>query len=207
MEQFSKITAITNQRTSVESVKQTSESNSATYQNRFSENPRELYRLKVLEILNRVFVLANRPLVNAEMNEASEVWRDTLFDVVPLNSLKAAFDRAIKNHKSSFAVNAFDLLNAWRELEAEEAAEVERLKQIEKDANRVQFCDNRKQHINADGSTLVCNPFNFNEEIEMPCMYCRPQAFADARLRFIKKHGEPKPLEIVGRVAGLEEPA
>jgi hypothetical protein len=155
----------------------------------------------MLLIVADCFNLSSQRVTPAEKLSAAKTWSRVLFGVIPEHRLQETFDATFAAHNSPFPISAYDLKTKWQEIEAEEEAERQRIIEEEKAVNRVHFCPNRKHHVNEHGDTLVCNPFNFNEEIELPCMYCRPQAFADARLRFIQKHGEPKPMEILANIS------
>lgn len=46
-------------------------------------------------------------------------WMEAFEDAIPLDRLRDAFTRALRVHESSFPVNAFDILKAYRQIEAE----------------------------------------------------------------------------------------
>jgi hypothetical protein len=153
-----------------------------------------------------------RELSAQRMREDSEIDRDFLFDKVPVNRLAESFDYACDKQTSSFAPNAFDIKNAFREIEAKEkAAQIEADKLKASEVNPVDVCTNKKLHINARGWANYCNPFNFNEELPLPCHICRYKAHHNIRERYIKKHktdiepmriletvveAKPKPVEV-----------
>lgn len=143
-------------------------------------------------------MLANRNMVQSELHESSIVWRDVLFDIIPMHRLKPVMMRAIKNHTSSFPVNAFDLLNAFREIEQEEQAEKSRIFDEEKAKKPVLFCENQKQHKNADGEVEILDWLNFSKTVVVPCQFCRPVAYEASRSRHIAKNKvqDISPLEI-----------
>lgn len=49
-----------------------------------------------------------------------DVWTDELFKIIPEQRLDSSFDLAKANHDSSFPINAFDLLKAYKIIQSEE---------------------------------------------------------------------------------------
>lgn len=44
------------------------------------------------------------------------------------------------------------------------------------------------------------NPYNFDEDITLPCAYCRPNDYEQARRDFINTSGEINPLDILNNL-------
>lgn len=168
-------------------------------------NGSDSYLEEMLLIVADSFALSSQNATLPEKMARATAWARVLREVVPEDRLQDAFDAAFRNHDSSFAVNAYEIKSAWVDLATAEQAERERIEAEERSVNRVAYCPNRKNHSTEDGTMLVCNPFNFNEEIELPCGYCRPQAFEEQRQLFIQKHGAIKPLEILDNVVAMRK--
>lgn len=150
----------------------------------------------------------NKAKIDSEMHEDSIIYTDFLYEKVPVEKLKTAFDFANEKRSSSFAPNGFDIKNAYAEIERLER-ETERARRArELKENPVLNCEKKQFHINADGEALRINPFNTAEDVTVPCWYCRSEAHDAAWTRFVEKNGgnEPKPLEIVKAFAEPKPP-
>jgi len=101
--------------------------------------------------------------------------------------------RAITNHKSEFPINAVSLKNAYQELVTEREQQ-RRNKEL-----HVYRCP-QYDHDPKTGMMKVVNPFNFNEDILLPCGFCRPGDYEQARKDFINTSGEINPLDILNNV-------
>lgn len=159
-------------------------------------------------MIKKTVSLSNQPpLSERDLGERALDWLDALEGTIPEDRIRDAFARALKNHSSSYPINAFDMLAAWKDIEAEEtaAAETLRIAEESKPENRVANCREKKYHVGEGGYQKICNPFNFNEEIVLPCRICRPTAYDEAHAKFIRDHGEIKPLEILNNFVSLSE--
>jgi hypothetical protein len=50
-------------------------------------------------------------------------WQDSLEAEIPIDRLQDAFAGAVRGHSSTFPINAFEVLMAWREIASAEQAE------------------------------------------------------------------------------------
>ncbi len=113
-------------------------------------------------ILRKVQAFAGQNKSGDEYEELLDIWTETLWKAIPENRLDAAYSRAVELHKSNFAINGFDLLNAYREIQAEEmkAAATARLKQA------------------ADATA------DYNSPYFKPCEFCSDSGFRRETRRF-----------------------
>lgn len=70
----------------------------------------------MLVIVSDSFSAAGQIPTLAEKMDRAEVWARLLSGIVPEERLQECFDRAFRQHKSSFPVNAYDLKAAWEEM-------------------------------------------------------------------------------------------
>jgi hypothetical protein len=113
--------------------------------------------------------------------------------IIPRESLPDALMRAIKNQKSDFPINAIALKNAYEELV------IEREQQSRGRELHVYRCP-KYDHDPKTAMMKVVNPFNFNEDILLPCGFCRPREYEQARKDFINTSGEINPMDILNNV-------
>lgn len=77
-----------------------------------------------MDLVRRTLSLSNQPnLTEKELAQRAMDWQDALEPEVPLNRLQDAYRAAVRGHTSSFPVNAFEVLAAWRELSSVELAD------------------------------------------------------------------------------------
>jgi hypothetical protein len=131
-------------------------------------------------------------VTTAEKLAMAKVWSKMLFDEIPLKDLQNAFDLAVKKHQSNFMINAYDLKNAYQEI----VIEREKQKQESLKKDRCPYYN----HDPKTGMMKVVNPFNFHEDITLPCAYCRPSEYYEARSEFINTSGEINPLDILNNL-------
>ena len=43
-------------------------------------------------------------------------WQDAFEGIIPITRLMDAFNAALRQHKGSFPVNAFEIIDAWRQI-------------------------------------------------------------------------------------------
>ncbi len=138
------------------------------------------------------------------MQENSAVWRDVLFNTVPMIRLDDSFRRAIKNNRNSFAPNAFDLLNAFREIQTEEIKiKTEALGEV---------CPDEKAHLNKQREVVIYSLFTDTDEL-VPCKTCRIADYEKWRKNQASLYGEMQPLTKLQKLtenriyANLKDPA
>jgi hypothetical protein len=56
------------------------------------------------------------PFSNEQLLLIALDWQKVLEPVIPEERLQETFDSAVRNHKTTFAINMFDLLNEYGEL-------------------------------------------------------------------------------------------
>lgn len=127
------------------------------------------------------------PLSEVDLAERARDWQDALETEIPLSRLTDAVERARKNHTSAFPINLYEISMAFQELEAEVTARAFERHASDRVIRRVENCPLVKKHLDEFGRILVVNPFNFSEEITLPCRECRPRAFREQRQKFIEK--------------------
>lgn len=132
------------------------------------------------------------------MNRAID-WQDALELSVPMDRLGDAFRVALKNHTSTFPVNAFGVLAAWKQIEVEEKEARVLAEKEERKNNPAAYCPNKSEHVNDDAEVELINLKNTSEMILLPCKACRPRAHDEARTRWIEKNGgfDPRPEEVL----------
>lgn len=155
------------------------------------------YLAAMLVIVSDSFEASSQKATMEEKINRARVWARLLEKIVPADRLQDCFDQALSDHDSQFAINAYDLKLAWERIKSEEAATDARRDEELREQFPVAFCRQRAHHVNDAGEISVVNPFDWTEDIIMPCYSCRPRAYDAARMRFAEKHGEIKPLEIL----------
>jgi hypothetical protein len=146
-----------------------------------------------MELVKKTNNWANLPpLSELDLADRAMDWQDELELEIPRERLPDAVRRARKNHKSSFALNLYEILNAWEEITGEETAE--RQKQIERERfkNPTLACLNEKYHINGKGEVLS-DLFNAGNDEVSPCPVCREEDYKNWRKTQIALYGEHLP--------------
>lgn len=101
------------------------------------KKPDAVYLAVVMRIVRRTLELSNQPPLSDEsLKERACVWAETLFDVVPETRLVDAMDQAVKDHESSFPINAYDLKLAYDKFAAVERAA--QMREREKRINEIE---------------------------------------------------------------------
>lgn len=135
-----------------------------------------------------------------EMTRA-KVWTDLLFDVVPANRLRQAFRLAFKTHKSSFAINAYDIKAAWEQILENESKDQQVVTQSDRDANPVQYCRAKADHFDEDGNIEVLLGGPGGKTVLVPCDICRTgahqQRYAELLAEYRAVIGEMKSVKNV----------
>lgn len=126
-------------------------------------------------------------------------WQDALEKVIPVEHLPEAFDKAFEIHETSYPITAFDIKHGYEQILIEENTKrIEKARQ-EKEKNQILFCISRKYHINDEGEAKIRNPFNHNEDISMPCLFCRRKDYEEQWKDFVSKNTQKTSLKIVPR--------
>jgi hypothetical protein len=123
----------------------------------------------------------------AEITSTAKVWARILQNIIPEERLQECLDFAIAVHESAFPVNAYDLKNAWKQIQEMERAEAAKAEGLERRENPVKFCKNAILHFEGvyngesiereSGLVMMANGF-LEPEIPVPCHLCRPGAYA-----------------------------
>lgn len=76
---------------------------------------RERYVIAVKAVINQICLIFDRSYLSndPERDLTANAWVDVLIDVVPIEGLPIALQRAIRDKTDSYAVNAVDLRIAW----------------------------------------------------------------------------------------------
>jgi len=78
----------------------------------------------MVKIIARAISLANAPMLSeAELIVRAKEWSETLCGIIPEERLRDSFNRAIRDHKGTFAISAYDLKDAWWEVRKDEVKE------------------------------------------------------------------------------------
>ena len=156
---------------------------------------------QVVDIIRETKSLDNQPpLEYEEILVQARDWQDFLEKVIPLERLTEAFDKAVKIHKTSFPVSAFDIKHGYEQILIEENAKrVEKIRR-EKEKDPVQFCKYRNYHINEEGEIKIFNPWIINvEDLTVPCPFCRRKAHDEQWKLLYAKYNKKTSLKIVPR--------
>lgn len=152
-----------------------------------------------MEVVKKTISLSNQPpLSETDLGQRAKDWQDEIEEIIPLDKVYQSFRRALALHTSSFPVNAFELIAAYKIV-----AEEDRVKAAEAEAenrltNPVLFCKQKSQHVTEHGEVEIIDPFDHSQIILMPCSDCRPKARLDAIERHREKNKHllvPAPLE------------
>jgi hypothetical protein len=103
----------------------------------------------VLTILHDCYVLASRDLSMEEKIANADVWSRILSPTIPENRLKECFEMAVREHSTTFPVNAHELLIAWGAITKIDKP------QWQIDRENCTQCDERG-YVLVDGKHQVC---------------------------------------------------
>lgn len=163
-----------------------------------------------MELLKRIRRLANAaPLSAAELELQAGDWTDVLLDVVPLDWLPDLYKRAVLNHPNSYLVNAFDILQEFKNRRLEIESEKERSRVTELNRTPITRCTQRKHHINEQGETVALNHHTEKDEA-IPCPHCRAADHTKWKADQIARYGIIKrppltPHEAVEKITRVSE--
>ena len=75
------------------------------------------YLAESAELVRRTLSLSNQPsLTETELGQRAMDWQDAFEGIIPITRLMDAFNAALRQHKGSFPVNAFEIIDAWRQI-------------------------------------------------------------------------------------------
>lgn len=119
---------------------------------------------------------------------------------VPVKEFDAVYLRCIQNRAAAKATNQpvtnkltpDDFLAAWFQILSEKSDDELITRSFE-----CEFYD----HDSRTGTMEIQNPYNRNENITLPCAYCRPSEYETARREFINTSGEINPMDILSEIA------
>ena len=171
--------------------------------------PTDNVGLKIGQILDRFYFEQGWNIKRITQDEKDEhsnrirFWIQVLAsEKIPLSEFDEIYVRCVSNRARAKAegknvaikLNPEDFLAAWFQIKSE----------------REQNCQARFRdyqpncflgHSNPKTARMkVVNPYNFDEDIILPCAYCRPNEYQEARSNFINTSGEIKPLDILNNV-------
>lgn len=146
-------------------------------------------------LIKKTISLSNQPpLSEADLGERALDWLSELEAIVPVEQLQPSLSRAFKNHTSNFPINVFGILEAYKQIEAEESAEKERADTEERTLNRVAFCTEKHNHKSSDEA--IQQYFVGGHWEWLPCVHCRPDAYWQ-RVKDIKLNAAAKSNEAI----------
>lgn len=159
-----------------------------------ASNP-DTYREAVLLVVIDSFEASSQNATLEEQMQRANVWTDLLIDIVPENRLQDVFRKAFRDHKSSFPINAYELKDAWDQINQQEILERNRELYRDQRENPVRYCPASWNHINEEGDIAVYLGVPPNgKEVVVPCERCRAAAFYqrydEERARFVTERPE-----------------
>lgn len=189
MEQINDLLPSATSRQSEHAMQKPEKKNSCELASRSDEpkkRPDEAYLAVTMRMVRLTLELANQPPLSAEaLDERAAAWAEALFLTVPENRMRDAYDRAVRDHSSTFPINAFEIKIAWDNIAAEDrtakAAAYDSMDPIDK-------CSHKKYHDNANGEIVVADPYDHSKDLVVPCPYCRFEANKAALDRHGEKH-------------------
>lgn len=128
--------------------------------------------IQVSAMVERSLTLANQTFEASEVLEKAKIWTDELIGIVPLSRLPECFSVAKQRHDSSFAINCYEVLAAWRLIQdMQEASEQRNAVDIPKTN-----CDlEHDPDYLADELVWLGTPTKGYKLL--PCPNCRPDSF------------------------------
>lgn len=171
--------------------------------------PAENVALKISQMLDRFYFEQGWNIKRVTQDEKDEhtnrikFWMQVLAsEKIPIGEFDAIYLRCISNRAKAKAsgqnvaikLNPEDFLAAWFQIKKErEQNQQARVRDYQPNC----FLGHRDPKT---ARMQVVNPFNFDEDIILPCAYCRPNEYQEARSNFINTSGEIKPLDILNNV-------
>lgn len=144
-----------------------------------------------MDLVRRTQSLSNLPaLTEHELGQRAMDWQDAFEGIIPIDRLGDAFKRALETHESSFPVNGFEVLAAWKRIQESERREAQMARWIEEQehADDPARCPNAENHKDDDRNVEF--HFRFDDEPTLlPCTECRPHEY---RREFVRVEREWK---------------
>lgn len=200
MEAFNKITTSSLPQTNGKNGQLTTITPSSKLERVSKQGAIEEYRDAVLLIVEDSFQLSSQNSTLAERLARTDVWARVLIDIVPEARLQDSFDRAFREHNSSFSINAYDIKIAWEKIKTEENEAKIKTQAVE--------CPGEKYHVNLDKDNflvILMNPHTQLDEL-YPCPKCRMEDFENKKKTDIALYGEIKPMIILEKMVEAEKP-
>ena len=151
------------------------------------------YVAQMTAMIIKIISLSSRPaLGETERDEMALAWTEALQPIVPIDDLVETYKQAVADHQSEFPINVFNLKSAHKKVI--ELREKNRLKLVQ----TVQACSRYPNHDKTTATVRLANPVDvFGDEIDLPCPYCRQEAYNEARTVFLREANakEQTPME------------
>lgn len=88
--------------------------------NELQREAKQAYLLKIQECVELANELAGRKeLSPAALTKRAEVWTKHLYEIIPIADLEDSFVRAFEDDQKGYAINATDIVKAFRNIDAE----------------------------------------------------------------------------------------
>lgn len=129
-----------------------------------------------MDLVRRTQSLSNLPaLTEHELGQRAMDWQDAFEGIIPIDRLGDAFKRALETHESSFPVNGFEVLAAWKRIQESERREAQMARWIEEQehADDPARCPNAENHKDDDRNVELQLRFD-DAPVLIPCLECRP---------------------------------
>jgi hypothetical protein len=151
----------------------------------------------MVKIISKAISLANLPmLTEAELLVRARDWSEALWEIVPVEALNQCLRRAFEDHRSTFALNAYDLKSAYEKLKAQRTVIADD-RQLTND-ERVERCTNKANHLpDTFGEIELC--ISGIAEGIVPCGRCRGEEFREAKRKLLRGEVEPTIEESIRR--------
>jgi hypothetical protein len=162
----------------------------------------EEYQDRILPVVHDSFELSSADPPIAKLMSRAETWSRLLHNVVPVERVQEAFDRAFADHSSEFPVNAYEIKAAWDKIRGEESAA------RAKKRGEIQSCDLAYNHINEHGDVEIVLGGPNGKTVIIPCAECRTEhsyrRLAEEKQKFLEENPNFEPLPIIDESNVLE---
>lgn len=182
-----------------------------------SNIPTDSVAAKVGQMLDRFYFEQGWNIKRTTQDEKDEhsnrvrFWIQLLAsEKIPLSEFDEIYLRCIANRAKAKAngqnvaikLNPEDFLAAWFQIEKDREDKIREAKKERVDDYTPNCPYNHKDRKTA--MMMQVNPYNFNEDIALPCGYCRPADYEQARKDFINTSGEINPLDVLNNLVSEE---